>query len=49
VSPLGPGLLRQQKLIRRRTAKGCFRAFLNNSWLGLAIFTSIALHYVFNT
>lgn len=38
----------QQKLIRRRTAKGCFRAFLNNSWFGLAIFTGIALDYVFN-
>lgn len=38
----------QQKLIRKRTAKGCFRAFLNNNWFGLVMFVGIALDYTFN-
>lgn len=36
----------QQVLIRDRGPQACFRAFLNNNLLGLAIFGGIALHYV---
>lgn len=39
----------QQRLIRKRVPRRCFRAFLNNSWFGLAVFTGIALDYVFRT
>ena len=31
----------QQWLIRRREPAACFRAFLNNQWLGLAVFAGI--------
>jgi 4-hydroxybenzoate polyprenyltransferase len=31
------------RLIRERTRKGCFRAFLHNNWIGAAIFTGIVL------
>jgi 4-hydroxybenzoate polyprenyltransferase len=37
----------QQYLIRDRDAGNCFRAFLNNAWLGAAVFCGIALDYVF--
>lgn len=37
----------QQWLIRRRERDGCFRAFLNNHWFGLAVFVGIALDYLF--
>lgn len=37
--------LRQQWLIRRRDPEGCFRAFLNNNWVGLAVFVGILAHY----
>ncbi|MCP5151662.1 MAG: 4-hydroxybenzoate octaprenyltransferase [Ectothiorhodospiraceae bacterium] len=33
----------QQHLIRQRDRAGCFRAFLNNNWFGLAIFAGIVL------
>ena len=36
----------QQVLIREREPQACFRAFLNNNLLGLAIFGGIALHYL---
>jgi 4-hydroxybenzoate polyprenyltransferase len=29
-------------LIRTRTREGCFKAFLHNNWLGLAVFAGIA-------
>lgn len=37
----------QQWLIRRREPKACFRAFLNNHYLGLAVFIGIAADYAF--
>jgi 4-hydroxybenzoate polyprenyltransferase len=37
----------QQWLIRARTPRDCFRAFLNNHWFGLIIFIGIALDYLF--
>tara|TARA_R110001592_G_scaffold363043_1_gene679628 strand:- start:116693 stop:117553 length:861 start_codon:yes stop_codon:yes gene_type:complete len=35
----------QQYLIRTRDRDACFRAFLHNNWVGLAIFVGIVLHY----
>lgn len=35
----------QQYLIRRREPDACFKAFLHNNWVGMAIFSGIALHY----
>jgi 4-hydroxybenzoate polyprenyltransferase len=37
----------QYRLIRHRTREGCFEAFLNNNWVGLAIFAGLAadLHW----
>jgi 4-hydroxybenzoate polyprenyltransferase len=32
-------------LIRKRDRDGCFRAFLHNHWLGLAVFAGIALDF----
>ncbi len=44
---LAAGLaLYQQYLIRRREPAGCFRAFLNNNWLGAVIFAGIALDFL---
>jgi 4-hydroxybenzoate polyprenyltransferase len=37
----------QQWLIRGRDPERCFRAFLNNNLLGLAVFAGILLHYLF--
>jgi 4-hydroxybenzoate polyprenyltransferase len=36
----------QHYLMRRRDPPGCFKAFLNNNWFGLAIFAGIAGHYL---
>jgi 4-hydroxybenzoate polyprenyltransferase len=55
--PLGPtyyiGLLvaaglfgYQQYIIRDRARDACFRAFLNNNWVGAAIFAGIALSFI---
>ena len=42
------GLVYQQyRLVRNRTREGCFQAFLNNNWVGLAIFAGIALDLQF--
>jgi 4-hydroxybenzoate polyprenyltransferase len=35
----------QQYLIRQREPAACFRAFLNNKWVGAAIFAGVAAHY----
>jgi 4-hydroxybenzoate polyprenyltransferase len=34
-------------LIRARDRDGCFRAFLNNNYFGMAVFIGMALEYVF--
>ena len=34
-------------LIRNRDPEGCFKAFLNNHWLGAVIFAGLVLHYWF--
>ena len=36
----------QQYLIRRREPAACLDAFLNNNWLGCALFLGIAFHYL---
>ncbi len=44
VLPVVGGLFAwQQWLIRERAAAQCFRAFLHNNWVGLAIFTALLL------
>jgi 4-hydroxybenzoate polyprenyltransferase len=35
----------QQRLIRHRDRDQCFKAFLNNNWVGGVIFTGIVIHY----
>jgi 4-hydroxybenzoate polyprenyltransferase len=35
----------QQWLIRFRAPAACFKAFLNNNWVGIAVFAGIAGHY----
>jgi 4-hydroxybenzoate polyprenyltransferase len=39
--------IHQQLLIRDREPSTCFRAFLNNAWLGGAVFCGIVLDYLF--
>ncbi|MEJ2361800.1 MAG: 4-hydroxybenzoate octaprenyltransferase [Gammaproteobacteria bacterium] len=39
--------LYQQFLIRRREPAACFRAFLNNNWLGMILFIGIVLNYIY--
>ena len=36
----------QQRLIKNRQREKCFRAFLNNNYVGLVLFAGIALHYI---
>jgi 4-hydroxybenzoate polyprenyltransferase len=36
----------QQWLIRNRDRAGCFKAFLNNNWVGAAIFAGLVAHYL---
>ena len=38
----------QQRLIRHRNRKQCFKAFINNQWVGAAIFAGIFFHYLLN-
>jgi 4-hydroxybenzoate polyprenyltransferase len=37
----------QQYLIRGRRPQDCFKAFLNNNYLGMAVFVGVLLHYTF--
>ena len=39
-------LLRQQWSIRNRDRQACFKAFLNNNWVGAVLFAGIAAHYL---
>ncbi|WP_269618898.1 4-hydroxybenzoate octaprenyltransferase [Zhongshania sp. BJYM1] len=39
----------QQQLIRYRQTEKCFKAFLNNNWVGAVIFVGIALHFLMET
>lgn len=39
--------LYQQFLIRHREPAACFRAFLNNNWLGMILFIGIMLNYIY--
>ena len=39
----------QRSLIKDREPEKCFRAFLNNQYIGAAIFSGIALDYLFST
>ena len=39
--------LYQQFLIRHRQPARCFRAFLNNNWLGMVLFIGIVLDYLY--
>jgi 4-hydroxybenzoate polyprenyltransferase len=36
-------MMHQYQLIRERSPQKCFAAFLNNNWVGAAIFAGIAL------
>lgn len=39
----------QQVLIKAREPKQCFTAFLNNNWVGMAVFIALALDYFFKS
>ena len=41
--------LYQQELIKERDRDNCFEAFLNNNWLGMAIFIGIVADYMVRT
>ena len=41
--------LYQQWLIRGREPAACLRAFLNNNYVGMAIFVGLALQYVYHS
>jgi len=36
----------QQLSVRNRDPGACFRAFLNNNWIGLALFAGLVVHYL---
>lgn len=38
----------QLYLIRGRERRACFRAFLNNNWVGFSLFLGLAAHYLFS-
>jgi 4-hydroxybenzoate polyprenyltransferase len=38
----------QYLLIRNRNRDNCFRAFLSNHYLGMAVFLGLLLHYIFH-
>ena len=39
---------RQQYLVRNRDRDACFRAFLNNNWVGLVIWVGLLVNYAVN-
>lgn len=39
-------LVYQHKLIRDREPAQCLKAFLNNHWIGVAVFAGVVLHYM---
>ncbi len=39
-------MLYQQYLIKDRDGMQCFKAFLNNNWVGIAVFAGIVGHYI---
>jgi 4-hydroxybenzoate polyprenyltransferase len=43
----GALFLYQQWLIRKRRPAGCLRAFLNNNYVGMAIFIGLFLDYLY--
>ena len=43
----GALVLYQYRLIRGRTREGCFKAFLNNNWVGCVIFIGLAADLLF--
>jgi len=43
---VGGFFIYQQWLIRNREKDGCFRAFLNNNWVGTSVFCGIFFHYL---
>lgn len=45
--PVAALFIYQQYLIRNRDRDGCFRAFMNNNWVGMTIFIGIFLDTVF--
>lgn len=38
----------QHYLTRNRSREGCFKAFLNNHWVGLSVFLGVFVHYLQN-
>ncbi len=44
--PAAALMIYHQYLIRHRTPEGCFKAFLNNHWVGLTIYAGICLNYL---
>ncbi|NND45989.1 MAG: 4-hydroxybenzoate octaprenyltransferase [Xanthomonadales bacterium] len=46
VAVVGALFLLQQLWVRQREPNACFRAFLNNNWVGLALFAGLAGHYL---
>jgi 4-hydroxybenzoate polyprenyltransferase len=37
----------QYQWIRTRQREACFKAFMNNNWMGAAVFAGLALDYLF--
>ena len=44
--PVGCYMLYHQHLIRHRRPEECFRAFLNNNWLGMSVFGGILFNFL---
>ena len=46
VGAAGALFVHQQIITRHRDRQACFRAFLNNNWVGLALFAGLAGHFL---